>query len=269
MLKNIKFLAAKIITKTPYFWKLGWSCVNHCSFLLPHDNSYWALKHFCTPNQDLFLDIGANCGISALSFRKINKVTPILSIEPNPLHQQRLSKLTKKIPSFSFLLLGAGNTNKEMIFYTPIYKGIVLHTFTATSKQQIKDAVQTTFGKKIANSINIKMNKTKITKIDELHINPTIIKIDTEGYENQVILGTEKTIQKMRPFLMIEACWSSYQDIKCFFTKHNYYLLSYNYKKDQFIQISSEQLVNKSAIKNIFAIPFEKISSLPVQGLLL
>jgi hypothetical protein len=53
-------------------------------FLLPHDKSYRALRHFITlrPN-GLFLDVGANDGISALSFRRFDKTYRILSLEPN------------------------------------------------------------------------------------------------------------------------------------------------------------------------------------------
>ena len=39
----------------------------------------------------LFLDIGANDGISARSFRLFNKTTPIFSIEPNPCHEAALN----------------------------------------------------------------------------------------------------------------------------------------------------------------------------------
>jgi hypothetical protein len=66
-------LAVHVAELHPYTWTLAWLCVRHFSFLLPHDKSYYALRHFIAlkPN-GLFLDVGANDGISALSFRYLD-----------------------------------------------------------------------------------------------------------------------------------------------------------------------------------------------------
>src|SRR5215831_370500 len=55
-------------------------------FMLPHEKDYFGLKLLLKPGDGLFLDVGANDGISALSFRHINSSYAILSLEPNPLH---------------------------------------------------------------------------------------------------------------------------------------------------------------------------------------
>ncbi len=41
-------------------------------FLLPHERDYFGLKLILPEGDGLFLDIGANDGVSALSFRHIN-----------------------------------------------------------------------------------------------------------------------------------------------------------------------------------------------------
>ena len=54
-------------------------------------------------------------------------------------------------------------------------------------------------------------NKLKIAKIaidvktlDSFNLQPDFIKIDVEGFEYQVLLGSEKTINDHRPILLIE-----------------------------------------------------------------
>ena len=44
----------------------------------------------------------------------------------------------------------------------------------------------------------------KIKRIDDFKIKADIIKIDTENFENEVVLGSIKTIKKNYPILYIE-----------------------------------------------------------------
>lgn len=265
MINSMRSFATKFVSTNPYLWNLAWKAVNKFHFLLPHDNSYWALKHFCHSDQELFLDIGANTGVSALSFRKINKTASILSLEPNILHAASLSKLKEKIPPFSFLLVGAGDSTKEMDFYTPSFKGIVLHTFTSTSEQQVIQAIEKNFGKKKSNLICMQKTKANIIKLDDLDIKPTIIKVDAEGYDYQVMIGAEKTIRQTRPYIMFEACWNQLNQIKSFLEDLNYQLYSYDCKADCFKDFAEKELNYSLEGKNIFAVPVERTKLLPIR----
>ena len=90
--------ATRVAVSNPVTWKLSWEAVHRLPFLLPHDQSYYALRHFikAAPN-GLFLDVGANDGISALSFRKFDKRYSILSLEPNIMHEPALKKIGQEI----------------------------------------------------------------------------------------------------------------------------------------------------------------------------
>lgn len=260
----IKAYLAKQVIKQPYMWSKAWTCLNTFTFLLPHEQSYWGLQHFCTSCKDMFLDIGANSGISALSFRKISSKIfpsiPILSIEPNIFHQKALTKLEKKIPNFSFVIQGMGSAIEDLCFYTPVYKGIVLHTFTSLNKSQVYTAIKETFGAKICCNLTIEENIAHVGTIDSMNVYPSIIKIDTEGNDYQVLLGAQKTLSKLRPFCMVEACWASYGDIESFFKENHYGLFRYHYKEDTFVAAEQNKISHSQDRKNIFAIPSEKIS---------
>src|SRR5207253_7074678 len=61
---------ARVAELHPFVWKLAWEAVHRLPFLLPHDKSYNAFRHFIASRPSgLFLDVGANDGISILSFR--------------------------------------------------------------------------------------------------------------------------------------------------------------------------------------------------------
>lgn len=267
MFSSLKYRLAKKIELHPYSWFVGWYIVNRLAFLLPHDKSYYALQHFSNKSQnDLFIDIGANSGISALSFRKLNKQTPIFSIEPNPLHADRLKALSKKLRPFEFLLKGVGDEEAEVAFYTPIYKGVILHTFSSSSEEQVYEAVRKSYGSKVSKNLKIYKSSAKVIPLDQLNLKPSIIKIDAEGFDYSVLLGARKTIEVERPFLMVEACHSNIERFKFFFKDIGYEMLNYNYSLDAFLPFQIESLNYISGGRNIFAAPTEKIKLLPMVG---
>ena len=100
---------AQLAQRHPRLWKLAWDAIHRLPFLLPHDKSYRALRHFIALKPEgLFLDVGANDGISALSFRRFSKSYRILSLEPNALLEPALKKLKASDPHFDYRMIGAG-----------------------------------------------------------------------------------------------------------------------------------------------------------------
>src|SRR5437763_822582 len=72
----------------------------------PHDPAYAAFRHLERAD-GLFLDIGANAGMSAMSFRIFRRDVPILSLEPNPFHEPDLRFLQRRVlHDFDYRMLG-------------------------------------------------------------------------------------------------------------------------------------------------------------------
>ena len=207
-------LCAQLVQRHPRLWKLAWDAVHQLPFLLPHDRSYRALRHFIELKPEgLFLDVGANDGISALSFRKFSKSYRILSLEPNAFLEPALKKLKASDPYFTYKIVGAGAVAGRMRFFVPVYKNIVLHTFTSTNQDHILAALKKSFGASIANDVAIEAFDCDIIPVDSLDINPSVIKIDAEGFDYDVIEGLKTTIERSRPFIMIEIADSEYDQI--------------------------------------------------------
>src|SRR3954452_12161306 len=74
----------------------------------------------------IFLDVGANTGISALCFRMYDKLTPIVSIEPNATLEPDLKLVSRLIHGFEYHLVAAGSERGKLTLHTPRYRGTPL-----------------------------------------------------------------------------------------------------------------------------------------------
>lgn len=244
---------SKMVQKNPYSWFFAWGMVHRVGFLLPHDSDYKGLK-LLDSKEGVFLDVGANDGISALSFRKVNNKTPIISLEPFSFHEKALRKLESQLDNFHYKLVGASNKERKQKIFVPVYSGIFLHTFASMSQALVKENIQKSFGKKILNKVDIKEFSAQFAPIDSLNLVPSIIKIDVEGFSYEVIKGAERTIDLYRPSLMIEVEESTIEKLLSFFSQKTYSPFVYVNKKNSF---SPYTLGLKN--KNVFFIPQEKI----------
>jgi FkbM family methyltransferase len=258
-------LAVWVAELHPYTWNLAWILVRRFSFLLPHDKSYYALRHFVAlkPN-GLFLDVGANDGISALSFRQFDKTYKILSLEPNRLLEPSLKKIKARDPHFDYIMAGAGTQPSKVRFHVPVYKGIVLHTSTSSSLEHTRSALAASFGKSIAAAARINPIEGRIIRVDDLKVAPTIIKIDAEGFNYEVLLGAAETIGRLRPFLIIEIESEEAEKISGYFEGLRYQLVGYDVMLDRFCAGAGTPY--SDLYRNFFAVPDEMMPSLPWTG---
>jgi FkbM family methyltransferase len=260
---------ARLAETHPFIWKLAWEAVHRLTFLLPHDQSYKAFRHFIAARpQGLFLDVGANDGISVLSFRKFSKQYRILGLEPNPALETPLRKIKSRDPLFEYKMVGAGASPLRLPFFVPTYKGIVLHTFTSSSQEQVQASVARSFGKTVGAATVIHPFEAEIIRLDDLNVDPAIIKVDAEGFDYDVLVGLEKTIERSRPFIATEIAASEYDKVKSYLNERRYVLLLYDINNDCFAPdvVSYGKAVSAmSGHRNFFAVPEEMMSSLPIE----
>jgi FkbM family methyltransferase len=258
---------ARLAESHPFVWKLAWEAVHRLTFLLPHDQSYRAFRHFVALRpQGLFLDIGANDGISVLSFRKFSKTYRILGLEPNPALEPALRRIRSRDPLFDYKMVGAGAGPLQLAFFVPTYKGIVLHTFTSSSREQVQFSVGRSFGKSVGDAIVIHQFEARIVRLDDLNVDPAIIKVDAEGFDYDVLIGLENTIDRSRPFIATEIASPEHDKVKTYLDKKNYVLLLYDISNDYFAEDLASYPAAVSAMsghRNFFAVPKERVSSLP------
>lgn len=252
-----------LVESSPYTWYFAWRLVHSLTFLLPHDKSYLAIRHFGLAPGDLILDVGANDGISALSFYHIKPQISIFSIDPNSLHETQFKKLKKSHPSFNYRIMGAGSERGSLTLYTPKYRSIYLHTFSSGSESQIRTALSKSFGQKVSAESELVVTQAEIVPLDELALAPKAIKIDVEGFEYSVLQGAKNTIAKYRPYLIIEVEHNDGSEVLQFLNELKYVVLDYDYKRNLFQELkSTTDGANMS--RNRIVAPVEKLSNLPI-----
>lgn len=141
----------------------------------------WILRNL--PEDGVFIDVGANVGILSACAALKAMHGKVISIEPTDTFNylvQNLSKLPSQSGSIEFLNLAIGN-----------------------STGQRKDQIYKIWGEKpVADLYQFKKLDDVVSELELNRID--VIKIDTDGFELEVLKGAKNTIQKFRPILIVE-----------------------------------------------------------------
>jgi FkbM family methyltransferase len=151
---------------------------------------------------DVIVDVGANIGYyTILLASKVGKKGKVFAFEPDKTNFEILEKNIKANNLENVVAINAavGSSNGEKILYK--------------SEENLGDhkLYETPLG--YAASPLDKGEKIKIIKLDDFFKNPKIdlIKIDTQGWEPEVILGAKKIIEKWKPIIFTEYSPASYK----------------------------------------------------------
>jgi FkbM family methyltransferase len=190
------------IRRNVYAYQLFRTYVGRLGFMLPLELEFHAFR--VLPSTDrLFLDIGANDGISARSFRLFNKTTPILSIEANPSHENALKRTKAALELFDYKLMAAGERRGELVLHTPVFRGIALTAYAAVDRNEAEQRLW----KDMPSSrgrLKFIERVVPVVPVDDLTLTPDFVKIDVEGFEIEVLRGMMATIERCKPVFMIE-----------------------------------------------------------------
>ena len=244
-----------LVQRHPVTWRGAWSLVHRLPFLLPHDASYRGVRHLGLPPGGLILDVGANDGISALSFRKLLPDNPILSVEISPRHEPTLRALKNRMANFDYVLTGAGEAQGALCLFTPTYRGILLHTFAGVDQEGVTRALEIAFGKKIASRCSILQDDTAIQPLDNLNVTPAFIKIDVEGMGHAVLRGLRQTLDKSRPAVLIEVEPDDIGEIVAFMKALDYRAAIYDHASDALQPFDGRDRFFAGGNKNLFFAP--------------
>ena len=257
---SLKWRLKSLIESHPYTYWLAKKLLTRIPLFLPHEEDFYGFRHLMKQRTGLFLDIGANDGISCRSFRKFNNTWRIFSIEANPLHESELKRLKKKFANFDFRIAAVGRTSGEKLtLYTPVYRFIPVHSAASLSQKHAENTVMSSLPFASRRGFVYKKTVTQTVKIDDLSLSPDIVKIDIEGAEWDALLGMEQTVERTRPFFLIEFNPDNFSDVKDFFSKKSYLPFGYNLKKDVF------EVFQEGPFRGVFFFPSEKCGGLPIE----
>lgn len=261
MLGKLKWLVKPYVEKSVLFQSLGQHLMVRYGLFLPHDADYLGLRHLNEHKNNLFLDIGANQGTSALSFRCFDRQTPILSLEASELHLAALERLEKKDANFWFRIVACGAEAGELTFYTPttgrFFTRLSLHTMTTTDLATLRESIRDHFGGEFEEQVSYQETQTEVVTVDSLGVRPSIVKIDTEGAEYEVLKGARQTLMNEQPYILIEKNDSNFDSCLSLLSEMSYEPCGYNHADDCFTLGSTQT-------RNIYFIPRKFLDKLPI-----
>lgn len=270
LLKGLKFRLAEKIKQHPYTLAAVWNRMPRLGFLLPHDRSYFGFPLLARESGGLFLDVGANNGISAAGFRKLVGHYDILSLEASELHRPALQSLKDRLDNFDYRIVGAGSQPGTMTLYTPIYRGRSLHTHTSSSRDYLNTSLRRDFSERVVAAMRYREQQVDICPIDDMQLDPDIVKIDVEGFDYQVLQGMKDTVSRCRPIFLVEFTPEHMEDFFEFFSKRDYRLYIYLPAATAFREFdhkSDSQSWRQQHLQvNIFCVPVERSASVPLAG---
>ena len=161
---------------------------------------------------DVLIDVGAHDGDTINEFLKIFSVKKIYAFEPSKRNFDKLKEKTKKIKKIFSLEIdinqvGLGQKN-DVLILNEITDG-VSNTFNSLNLNSTyfkkKKTITTLFGIKkfIDNKVPTKIIPLKDFMLQKKINNVDLIKIDTEGFEYNILLGLEDYIKKIK-FILFE-----------------------------------------------------------------
>ena len=201
----------------------------------PHEDDFYFFKNF-EDDDGLIIDVGANIGQSVISFRLLNKAFKILSFEPNTALEPALAYLKSQIGnSFQYMMCGLGKKNEKRRLIIPKCGDIDLsHSCSLDPREFEKKWVMERLSKDTEayeETYSFDEQEVVIKVFDELGYIPTIVKIDVEGWEHQVLSGMEKTIVQHRPIVMLEM--NNISPVASFLRNRDYHGFEYDHLKNQ------------------------------------
>jgi len=170
----------------------------------PHDADFRYFSR-CAGSGGLFLDVGANTGSSALSYRIFDRSSQILSLEPNPMLEPDLRLVRRVIGrDFSYRFEAAGATSGEFSLFVPVYRGVPL---TGEASLDPEEARRNWTAEQLGIApvtLELEEVTVRVRPVDDLGLSPHAVKIDVEGAELGVLEGMVGTLARSRPVLLVE-----------------------------------------------------------------
>jgi FkbM family methyltransferase len=169
----------------------------------PHEPDFEYFAH--TDRSGLLVDVGANAGQSALSFRLYQPRSPVLSFEPNAENEPELRLVKRILRDFDYRLLAAGERDEELTLYVPTINRVTLTGEASLEKpdgsgwlvRQRREAHPDA-------ELGVAERRVSVRRLDGLDLKPAFVKIDVEGGELSVLRGCKRTLAEHRPVVMME-----------------------------------------------------------------
>lgn len=174
-----------------------------------HEKDFFLLPE--SVNEGCIADIGANIGQSMIPFGRLFPNSPIISFEPNSSCMNTLRKVAKILGgNIEIKNCGLGENSENLDFYVPVINETELLQEGSFDEKVFEQEITVS---RIGEKFSLIKNNIDVIKLDDLKKDFSLIKIDTQGLEYQVLRGAIQTINKSRPATIIEKDYHSNEKV--------------------------------------------------------
>jgi len=143
----------------------------------------------------LFLDVGANHGTHSVLFLSVG--IPVIAFEPNPscsAHFQVICKLNSFSGRWEQVAIGSEVGDIELVYPER-------DTWFGSVSSDVVPVL-----KRLSNTTSLRVQvKNLDCYLDDIPPGKTLIKIDVEGFEREVLKGASRVLQDCRPMIIFES----------------------------------------------------------------
>ena len=195
--------AKLLLARAPAAYACAHRCVTWLRFAArrPSEPDFAAFGLF-GDRSGLFLDVGANIGQSALSFRRVHRTAPILSIEANPGLERDLRLLRRVVRGFDYRICAASDETGVLTLYVPAYRRLRLTGEASVDPAHARASFWAR--EQLADGLELHPTEVPSIRLDDLRLAPAFVKIDVEGFELRVLRGLTQTLAAHRPIILVE-----------------------------------------------------------------
>ncbi len=172
----------------------------------PHEPDFRAVSELRLDGR-VFLDVGANSGQSALSFRLYDRRSPIVSVEANPDLEADLRLVGRILRRFTYVMCAACADDGPVELRIPTYRGVDISGEASVMPDDGEAgwwSQQHLHGEQ-SGELALRTVTVPGMRLDRLELAPGLVKIDVEGAAPMVVDGLWQTISRHRPAILIEA----------------------------------------------------------------
>jgi FkbM family methyltransferase len=170
-----------------------------------HDHDFKALPLLVDTTRPLVLDVGGNNGQSILSIKTVLPEARVVTFEPASRHQKDLQALADQLADVTVEGYALAEEDGEAELFWPVYNGLAMHGLASLDRSEAEAWLgpESMYGFDPERQV-IESERVRMRRLDDLGLEPDVIKIDVQGTEAAVVAGGIETIRKSLPAIMAE-----------------------------------------------------------------
>lgn len=170
----------------------------------PFEADFRALRLLDLGPAPLVIDVGANRGQSIDALRLLVPRAHVIAFEPNPGLAEQLRHRYRHERRVDVVPFGLGDRSGLLDLAVPHYNGFPFDGLASFDEAAVGGWLQSRIVGYAPARLRIARIGCAVRRLDELGLDPALIKVDVQGFERQMLLGARETLRRARPALLVE-----------------------------------------------------------------